>query len=313
MSLDHLDTPVRLTWDFPGLAEPSGVDLSGIARRIAEGGAFYVTLQGRPLKHPQLVEILAGLQGCQQFITCGGDVEELVSLAGLSGSSCQLLLDLSGFVTDHGTVSTARLAEVVHGLRDVGFEPIPCLTPLRKNLCVIPALLRFCDQYGIARFKLPNAHIGDSFHEYSADDLPRWQDLENFRETWDVFATGAPEIPEMEIHDLFLWEIMTPGQQQNRSEYGGCQAANSLGHVDCHGVVHPCAAWPRPLGRLPEQSLEEIWSGGERMAVRNHIAASPKGCDGCNALDICFGGCRGLAFHLNKSAGERDLMCSGPR
>jgi radical SAM protein with 4Fe4S-binding SPASM domain len=106
---------------------------------------------------------------------------------------------------------------------------------------------------------------------------------------------------------------MTPGQQQNRSEYGGCQAGNSLGHVDTQGVVHPCAAWPQPLGQLPDQTLEDVWAGAQRLAVREHISRTPEGCHDCTDLGLCFGGCRGLAFHLNRSKGERDLMCSGSR
>jgi radical SAM protein with 4Fe4S-binding SPASM domain len=64
---------------------------------------------------------------------------------------------------------------------------------------------------------------------------------------------------------------------------------------------------------LTEQSLEEIWNNSERFAVCEAIAQRPEGCHECSALDICFGGCRGLARNLNRFAGERDLMCSGPR
>ncbi|NIQ11346.1 MAG: SPASM domain-containing protein [Gammaproteobacteria bacterium] len=160
---------------------------------------------------------------------------------------------------------------------------------------------------------MPNAHIGDSFHGYSANDLPRWEDLREFSKLWLKVEGSLDVLPDMEVHDLFLWEIMTPGQQQNRSEYGGCQAGNSLAHIDINGVVHPCSAWPQPLGQLPDQSLEDIWAGRERQSVVEAIAITPVGCKGCSDLNICFGGCRGLARHLNHSAGERDLMCYGPR
>ncbi len=315
MGLDLLDTPVRLTWDFPDDATgQQGTVMPAVAEAVMDAGVFFVTLQGRPLLHPSLGEVLETLGGCcQLLLTCCGSHAELTRLAQLSPAGVQLLLNITSFAQDAGKIDLSHLLKVVLKLREQGFAPHIALTPLRENLNNIPALLSFCAEHKILKFKLPNAHIGDSFHDYSADQLPRWQDLEAFRGTWKDFVESGCSLPEMEIHDLFLWEIMTPGQKQNRAEYGGCQAGNSLSHVDCHGVVHPCAAWPQPLGCLPGQSLEEIWNSSERFAVCEAIAQSPEGCHGCSALDICFGGCRGLARNLNRSAGERDLMCSGPR
>jgi len=227
--------------------------------------------------------------------------------------SGQILLDVSTFVDADNGVAAGRLFSAVESLRQLAYEPVLALTPLRNNLSNIVGLLRFCSEHNVAKLKLPNAHIGDSFQGYTTVDLPRWRDLDLFRKVWLDFMENPCQLPALEIHDLFLWEIMTPGQQQSRGEYGGCQAGNSLSHVDIQGVVHPCAAWPQPLGQLPDQSLEAIWSGRERITVRDRIAKVADGCRGCRDLDICFGGCRGLAFHLNRSEGERDLMCSGPR
>jgi GeoRSP system SPASM domain protein len=315
MGLDLLDTPVRLTWDFP--VDASGqtqLCLPTIANCIADAGVFFVTLQGGALLHTTVADVLKALAGgCQILISCQGSAEELSRLEQLPRTGFQLQLDVSSFIAaDHG-VDTDRLQVVVQSLRKLACEPTLALTPLRNNLCNIPELLHFCSEHKITKLKLPNAHIGDSFQSYSAEDLPRWQDLDKFREVWLGFMEDPCQMPILEIHDLFLWEIMTPGHQQSRGEYGGCQAGNSLSHVDHQGVVHPCAAWPQPLGKLPDQSLEEIWAGRERLAVRESIAKVAAGCLGCRDLNICFGGCRGLAFRLNRSGGERDLMCSSPR
>lgn len=314
MGLDLLDTPVRLTWDFPAAAPgPAAADLPAIAGRIVDGGVFFVTLQGHPLLHSALAEVLALLAGCQLQVVCRGGAEDVARLAQLPSPRAQLLLDAAAFVDPRQGVAKGRLLSAVAALREAGYDPHLILTPLRNNLCNIVDLVRFCSEHKLAKFKLPNAHIGDSFHDYPAADLPRWPDLARFRESWRTFAKDACQLPAMEIHDLFLWEIMTPGLQQNRAEYGGCQAANSLGHVDEQGIVHPCAAWPQPLGKLPDQSLDEVWAAPARLAVRAAIDQTPQGCHGCTALGICFGGCRGLARHLNRAGGERDIMCPGPR
>jgi len=302
MGLDLLDTPVRLTWDVPGAGDGEANNaLLKIADAILDGGVFFVTLQGQPLLHPQIGDVLAVLAGACQLLVCSsGTDEELACLDLLPSSGCQLLLDAGAFLAEDSGIDDARLQSVLTMFRQAGFEPALSLTPLRSNLANIPELLRFCARNQVAKFKLPNAHIGDSFQRYSPEELPRWQDLELFSQLWTSFTHEQFPLPKMEIHDLFLWEIMTPGQEQARGEYGGCQAGNSLGHVDSNGVVHPCAAWPQPLGQLPGESLEDIWAGKQRAEVRKLIAAMPQGCLDCDDLNVCFGGCRGLSHHLNR-------------
>ena len=311
MAFDLLDAPVRLTWD---LTQDSRGDLGAVAGAIAEAGVFYVTLQGEPLLRPEIADVVDALAagGCQVLLVCGGSDAELSRLAGLKLKIQRVLLDISGFVTAAGVDQEALLG-AVELLRQAGHEPTLMLTPLRGNLSYIPDLLGFCRVHAVTRFKLSNASIGASFHRYPSEELPRPADLASFRRLWHALPPDEREGPQLEIHDLFLWEIMTPGEQQARSEYGGCQAGNSLGHVDVHGNVYPCAAWPEPLGRLPAQQLENIWAGAARLAVRDHLAALPQGCAGCAVAETCLGGCRGLACFLNREQGERDLMCPSPR
>lgn len=311
MTFDLLDAPVRLTWDLPADGD---FDLRAMARCVAEAGVFFVTLQNRPLLRPEIAEIISHLNdgGCQILLVCGGSAAELAILAHRPLQVQRILLDVSGYLSHHGVAQTALLA-TLESLRRIGYEPTLMLTPLRDNLRYIPDLLSFCRSYAVPKFKLSNASIDASVQAYSPADLPRAEDLALFKELWSELPADSCTGPQLEIHDLFLWEIMTPGQQQARSEYGGCQAANSLGHVDVYGVVHPCAAWPEPLGRLATESLEDIWAGLSRQAVRQRIARLPQGCLGCREAVSCLGGCRGLAYHLNRAQGERDLMCQGRR
>lgn len=315
MGLDLLDTPVRLTWDLHGPGRPlKGPVMVEIAGRIADAGVFFVTLEEQPLLHPALREILARLAagGCRVRMACTGGDEELAALEALPAPLPDMQLDVAGFV-HHAAVDAQRLQEVFDRLCRLGAEPALRLLPLRSNLSVIPAILSLCRGIGAGRFKLPNARIGDTFQSCPVEDLPRWQDLETFRELWTAAGLSADGLPELEIHDRFLWEIMTPEREQARSEYGGCQAANSLGHVDAAGVVYACAAWPEQLGSLRSTPLDEIWQSPVRFAVRERIDRLPVGCTGCREAALCLGGCRGLGEHLGRDGGGRDLMCRTPR
>lgn len=314
MSLDLLDTPVRLTWDLHGPAEPlSDAAMLAIAGRIVAAGVFFVTLDGQPLVHPALPGILAELTagGCQVQVVCAGAAEELAALTVLPAPRPAVQLDLAPFLSG-ASIDEGRLRIVLDRLRLIGIDPTLCLIPLKSNLCVIPDLLDLCRRLGAGRFKLPNARIGDTFQSCCAEDLPRWQDLDEFRAKW---AAGSSTVdpPILEIHDRFLWEIMTPEDERARSEYGGCQAANSLGHVDAAGTVHACAAWPEVLGSLCSTDLERIWQSPARYAVRERIARVPAGCAGCRDYAACLGGCRGLGELLNRIEGGRDPMCREPR
>ncbi|MDT8440976.1 MAG: SPASM domain-containing protein [Desulfuromonadales bacterium] len=317
MSLDLLDTPLRLTWDFP--CRDSGLhdsDLLRIADRIVDAGLFFVSLEGAPLRAPACIPLLDRLLagGCQVRLVCNGSEEELSGLGRLTDRPVELLLEVGTRLgnTD-GHMDASALDATLEQMRRAGAEPGLTLTPLRANLGTLAALLRFCQARQVKRLRLPNANIGARFECYRPDDLPRWSDLEAFAAAWRRETFAVSDWPTLEIHDLFLWEILAPDNRQARAEYGGCQAGNSLGHVDADGLLHPCAAWPAPLGALLDAPLEQLWRSPQRLTTRRQVATTPAGCQGCRDLPICFGGCRGLALHLNQANGERDLMCRAPR
>jgi GeoRSP system SPASM domain protein len=315
MSLDLLDTPVRLTWDLHGPGTPLAADeMLTVAGRIAAGGVFFVTLEEHPLAHPAVALLLAELAagGCRLQLACAGDDAELTVLEALPAPRPGVQLDVAAFLTAVGLDAT-RLQATLARLRRIDLEPILRLTPLASNLSRIPQLMQFCAAHDVGCFKLPNARIGDTFPTNPPGELPRWPDLQLFRALWTRQPPRLPEALQLEIHDRFLWEIMTPDREQARSEYGGCQAANSLGHVDAAGNVYACAAWPEPLGSLRRQPLEEIWQSAARHKVRERVATTPSGCFGCRDYALCLGGCRGLGTNLNPDGGGRDLMCRAPR
>jgi GeoRSP system SPASM domain protein len=315
MGLDLLDTPVRLTWDLHDPGSPADdAGALALATRIAAGGVFFVALEEQPLAHPAIAGIIERLAagGCAVSVTCTGSAAELTALERLPAPLPAVWLDVATFLAD-GALAAARLREVLGRLRKSAVEPGLYLLPRKSNLHVIPGLFAFCREAGIQRLKLSNARIGDTFAAVPAADLPCWPDLDAFRELWSRQAPEWPAALQIEIHDRFLWEIMTPGLEQARSEYGGCQAANSLGHVDAAGTVYACAAWPEVLGSLRDAFLDDIWQSPARLAVRERIDRIPAGCGDCRDYPLCRGGCRGLGELLNQAGGGRDPMCREPR
>lgn len=309
MTIDLLDTPVRVTWDLhqgqPPLTSAEG---ERVAQALVEAGVFFVTLENGALLFPGIEKILRILAagGCRTLLVLStkGEIETLSADLPLHG----VFIDATAQLDDAPPDFDA-LAAAINAVRDRGFRP-PALSvlPTRRILPLLPALAAFCKDHGIARCKLPNTPARRlSDHPTT---LPDAADLAALRSQMVDFI-WPPEVA-LEIHDLFLWEILASTQQNARSEYGGCQAANSIAHLQGRGEVHACSSWPGSLGNLLEASLDAIWQASGRMRLRQTIDTIPVGCHGCRDYAGCFAGCRGLAQLLD-SPGGRDPLCDGLR
>lgn len=287
-------------------------DARVVLRRLLDAQVFFVTLEQTPILHAECETILTQLceQGIQVLLLSDGSAEELQNLAMLSGQSFSVLLNLQAFLYN-GIPDFDRLREVVTAMRQSGVNPGFSMTPLRANIDSLVPLLEFAEELEIRRFKLPNVRIDANFQQSGSEAILRPDDLENLRLNLPDLTSLVGNI-DLEIHDLFLWELLTPGSSESRSEYGGCQAANSLSHINTDATVLPCVSWPTPLGSLLDSSFSEIWASAACQDIRRSIAQKPTGCVDCRDYQLCYGGCRGLSDVLDIDEGL-DPMCSGPR
>ncbi len=310
MSIDFLDAPLRVTWDLhDGDSALTTGELLTVAERLVEAGVFFVTLERRPLVHPGIHELLHRLceGGCQTMLVCSGSAEEIKVLA-TSLPIRTVFLDAGPFVGP-GKKDLEGLLSAVEAIRCQGFEPQLLLVPGKDNLAMLPGLLDFCRSSGIGKLKLPNVKIVGSLARASAENLLGPEDVDRLRDELAAYDGDPASGVALEVHDLFLWELLCPGSQDGRSEYGGCQAGNSLGHIDGAGNLYPCSSWPETLGSLLEHPLESLWAGTLRNRVRTEVAGTPSDCAGCADFGICFGGCRGLSRTLYPGGAARDPLC----
>ncbi|WP_305041082.1 SPASM domain-containing protein [Geoalkalibacter sp.] len=310
MSLDLLDAPLRLTWDIhrPGRFLPAS-DLLLIADRLRAAGVFFVLLDGRPLAHETCAELVVHLAGgCQTSLVVSPE-EEYWGRLGSGWPLRELFLD----ITEFADRPESSIENAVAALRALGYAPSLLLRPSTRNLQRLPALAELCRRLGVARLKLPNAWIAKKEHDPARLDLPGPEDVEALRRLVGEDGMAVRRDLDIEVHDLFIWEILFSGGNQGRSEYGGCQAANSLGHVDSLGNLFPCSSWPLVLGSLLTTALEDLWQSPLRHGVRAAISRLPAACGDCRDLPLCLGGCRGLAETFKMKSEGRDLMCRGRR
>ncbi|HDR46503.1 MAG TPA: SPASM domain-containing protein [Geoalkalibacter subterraneus] len=312
MRIDLLDAPVRVTWRLFGRSGAlSTENLLRVADRLLDAGVFFVMLDGAPMRHEGIAQLLPHLQkaGCRVTVVCGLHPDEVLHPI-CSDAPVDLLIDATS-ACEQPELSLLE-AQVV---RARNLEPGILFRPSPQNLLQIQSLLSFCAGLGIRRLKLPNMAIDDSLNPPSDSDLIGPAHLEQLKNAFADDAGCLRQGVVLEIHDLFLWELLHPDADSRREGYVGCQAANSLAHVAATGELMPCSSWPLSLGSLLDEDLLELWQSPLRFEVRRMIEALPGDCRRCRDLGVCFGGCRGLALSRRDRTNRqlRDPMCVGPR
>jgi GeoRSP system SPASM domain protein len=314
MAVDLLDAPLRVSWDLcSDKTQLESSALQRVAEQLLDAGVFFVALEASPLQHPAISELLNQLVagGCQVSVTLAGSSEELSRLERIPGVT-KLYLDVAAAIHD-SDIDVAGLKTVVAAVRAKGREPFLFWTPRVGQLPLLLDMLEFCSREGIHGFKLPNQKISVNSGPKQSKKLPSCNDLKQLAESLRLH--GVPEIPrfQFEVHDLFLWELLQPLSGGERSEYGGCQAGNSLAHVAADGQLWPCSSWPLPLGSLLEDSLLDLWQNEKRFQLRQQVMEVPAGCEDCRDYLICYGGCRGLSSYCRDDGLQRDLLCRDKR
>jgi GeoRSP system SPASM domain protein len=313
MPLDYLDAPLRLTWDLcPADQTPLAENaVRLLIERLVDAGIFYLLLDERPLLHPQTPEILQRLTatGCQTSLVLGDSAAEWAALAQLRGNF-SLFVDAAAWL-DKGQ-GLAPLEQAFARLEELGIAASLLWVPEAGRLLELFPLLELCERCRIPRFKLPNRKINANPDAAQRAGILSPVDLDQLARALEKQPLKATN-SVLEVHDLFLWELLFPDGGGTRSEYGGCQAGNSLGHLAVNGDLWPCSSWPQVLGNLLQQDLADIWDSARRHQVRDEVAGVPADCADCRDYAICFGGCRGLARSCRQDGRRRDLLCRGPR
>ncbi len=314
MRMDLLDAPVRVTWRLSGRSGAlSTENLLRVADRLLDAGVFFVMLDGAPMRHEGIDHLLPHLQkaGCRVSVVCGLHPGEVLHPV-CSDGPIDLLIEATSACEES---DLSLLEAQVDRARSRDLEPGILFRPSPQNLLQIQDLLPFCAGLGIKRLKLPNMAIDDSLNPPSDSDLIGPAHVEQLKNAVADDADPSRQGVVLEIHDLFLWELLHPDASTRREGYVGCQAANSLAHVAANGDLMPCSSWPLSLGSLLNESLIELWQSPRRFEVRRMVEALPEDCRRCGDLGVCFGGCRGLALSRGDRNGRqmRDPMCAGPR
>lgn len=102
-------------------------------------------------------------------------------------------------------------------------------------------------------------------------------------------------------------------EEQNRIHSAGCPAGHTLISIAPNGDIYPCAALTNEkykIGNMLTDDLAKLWKENETLqnlrGIKQHITGK---CQNCAKLDVCRGGCRGIADSLSGKQYTSDPNC----
>jgi len=316
----RLSTPLRVVWDWDW---PPVVRLDSLARgrggrenlHIAEELARSRVLL-LEIGYPSSVDVSDGL---------------LLEVLGRVAAQTSLVLtpEVAAGLPAVNPLEAAGLGEIWLDVTPAdGKEADPASLPCRRDGSPWPALrihltagnrraaavlVTAAAERGTRTFSLPILPLFGRFLASAERSLPSWNDLAAFAGTLEPLLRRFPDL-DLRVHYQSLWALLgAMGHRAKADEapgHDGCQAASALAYIDPAGILYPCASLPIPLGRVTEGSIGRLWGNREVRSLRQAIAETPVGCEGCDEWHECRGGCRGWAHFLSGRWKEPGPDCS---
>jgi len=263
---------------------------------------------GDPLLRPGFWQILRAVaQHSDDSMILGNadllDARVAAELLRLGVRRYQLSLD--GLQATHdgirGAGSFAKTLDGLEVLRRAGIKTHIMSTVWRRNAAELPALIELATERGVDVFSFARAAaVGQARQEDLAMDPFEYRALllEVHALQTRLQRQGAPaRFPRkdhlwtpllQELGELRIHPHVKPGKTK-----AGCHMGQSFFVLLADGQAMACRRFPSPVGRFPQQSLEEIFMRSSAMA-RYRRVGQLQGCAGCELLLHCRG-CRAVA------------------
>ena len=270
---------------------------------------------GNPLLHPDFWALLSYLGEKKVRVNIMGNPFGLtdVALRRLKESGVTTFqLSLDGMEKTHDSFrsegSFRATVEAIAKLQRSGIRAVVMSTVSKGNADDLLRLIDFVAEIGVdafsfARYCPTHGDIDESFSpvEYRAF-------LEKVWASYNRLSSGKTEfILKDHLWTLFLWEkgLFSP-QPTDGIIVSGCGVGVSHLTVLADGSVYACRRFRSPLGRVPEQSLYDIFLGGNMEEYRNF--SSMEKCNNCQLLSYCRG-CMAVSYGVMGRWTAADPQC----
>ena len=259
------------------------------------------------LEYLQTINIRVSLMGNPFHITAG--ITGRLYSAGIRDYQMSLdgLEDTHDSIRKKGSFqATFKAAEV---LKSGGIYVSIMTTVSKLNAADIPQLTRLMVKAGISSC---------AFARYcpsSSDDLKYMFTPLEYRafleEMWRVYDELSDQGTRFSLKD-HLWNLLLAEKGLFKPEdtkgivVAGCGMAVSHMTVLADGQVYACRRFKSPIGRVPEQNLDELFLGGIMHEFR--VSTNYEKCGACELYTYCRG-CSAVSYSTSGGWKSEDPQC----
>lgn len=295
-------------------------DYKKMIDKLVDIGAFQIGLTGgEPTTRPDLVELtkyIASKNVACNLTTNGYNVPEKLIIDLREAGLTQVQISLDSYKKEvHEKYRTEgsfdRAIETAKLFKKHGFIVGVDTVVTNDNLNDLEAFMDFLEENdfdGLTIIKLKQGHLDlETFKK----QVP---DYDKYAEVIDKVCrrNGKLEVTIDCSSVSNLCKTLTL-EEQNKIHSAGCPAGHSLISIAPNGDMFPCAALTNDnykIGNLLTDDLEKVWNESELLkglrGVKNKIEGK---CKTCPKLDVCRGGCRGIADSLSGKKFYSDANC----
>jgi radical SAM protein with 4Fe4S-binding SPASM domain len=293
-----------------------------IINDLADWGVFQIGFTGgEPTLRKDLPELVRFTheKGCVCNLTTNGwflDEKLVEELADAGMKQCQVSLD-SHIPEVHdrlrGQGSWKRVIKAVELMKEKGISVgIDCVLS-KNNIKTIPGLIEWMTQQQIPYLTIIKLKKGDLSEQDFEELKPDYHEYSKIIK--DICKRKINEKPNITLDcgSVAHLQIVADKDKLSNLPIAGCPIGHHLICSSPNGDIYPCASLLDKrfcLGNLLTDDLKDIWNNNRVLKEFRLIKQKVEGkCKNCDRLDLCRGGCRGIAYSLTKKLFDSDPTC----
>ena len=298
--------------------ELSSEDLLKISDRIVEfKNKFHTDVSvvltgGHPLMRPDYKEVIKNLKRSEIPIRILGNPSYLDSeidfLKLIDLKEYQVSID--GNKETHNSIrgenySFDRVMEAIDFLNSNNIAVGVMYTLNKNNMKDLKDILDICVEKEIHRFSFDRVVPFGNAKNY---ELPSSKDYKEF--LYDIYLHTISKGRQINLKDQLYKPLLNEmglfKPKQRKTVISGCMVGVSGLSILSDGTVYSCRRLPIEIGKMPEQSIEEIFFSQEMEDLRDY--ENIEGCGECNLISYCRGN-RCVAYATTGDYFAKDPQC----
>jgi radical SAM protein with 4Fe4S-binding SPASM domain len=113
---------------------------------------------------------------------------------------------------------------------------------------------------------------------------------------------------KVNFEDPLTCILLNKESTNSKSVCGGCTAGIATIAISSNGEVYPCRRLPISIGNVNHKKLLNIWESNDSFLKDLRERNLSGKCKDCKYKSVC-GGCRAVAFAINKNPLSEDPQC----